>query len=657
MMKHENGNLGWVACIFCFIVWGALSPIAGRAGDLTRLPYRDPGKKVDLGVGLWAWPLPMDFDGDGDIDLVVSCPDVPYNGIYFFENKSGNVPDPVFEPARRIGNGANNIQISFVDGEPRVLTPGVEWLDFRNGTFKKNVKLSISKEVHSTTGRIRANQWKYVDFDGDGNLDVVVGIGDWTDYGWDNAFNEVGEWTNGPLHGYVYWIRNEGTTSQPRYAKSVKVHAGGKPIDVFGMPSPNFADFDGDGDLDLICGEFLDKFTYFENTGSRTEPVYAAGRLLEIEGKPITMDLEMIVPVAIDWDGDGDVDLVVGQEDGRVALLENTGVVSQGMPVFQSPRFFQQEAADLKFGALATPVGVDWDDDGDEDLIVGNTAGYIGFIENLGMSSEGTPRWAPPVLLEANGEVIRIQAGVNGSIQGPCEAKWGYTTLSVADWDHDGTKDLIVNSIWGEVLVYRNEGSKGSPKLRAAEPIEVAWTETPPKPAWNWWNPRGSQLVSQWRTTPFAIDWNQDGLCDLIMLDHEGYLAFFERERRGETLLLRPGKRIFVDKEGKPLRLNPNQAGKSGRRKLTFADWDGDGRLDLLIDGRNVDWYRNLGGDADRVVLDHQGPLAEQRLAGHDTSPTTVDWDGDGIRDLVIGAEDGYFYFLRNPRSRGADSR
>ena len=37
------------------------------------------------------------------------------------------------------------------------------------------------------------------------------------------------------------------------------------PIDVYGMPSASFEDFDNDGDMDIICVEFLDKFTYFEN--------------------------------------------------------------------------------------------------------------------------------------------------------------------------------------------------------------------------------------------------------------------------------------------------------------------------------------------------------------------------------------------------------
>ena len=60
-------------------------------------------------------------------------------------------------------------------------------------------------------------------------------------------------------------------------------------------------------------------------------------------------------------------------------------------------------------------------------------AGYIGFIENLGNGD--SPKWAKPVYLEADGKTILIQAGENGSIQGPAERKWGYTTLSVVDWD------------------------------------------------------------------------------------------------------------------------------------------------------------------------------------------------------------------------------
>src|SRR6185295_13979309 len=110
-------------------------------------------------------------------------------------------------------------------------------------------------------------------------------------YGWDNAYDPNGRWMNGPLRGYVYLLRNTGTNEQPVYAKPVKIMAGDRPIETFGAPSPMFADFDGDGDLDLICGEFLDGFTYYENIGTRTEPKYAPGRRLKTaDGQPLTMD-------------------------------------------------------------------------------------------------------------------------------------------------------------------------------------------------------------------------------------------------------------------------------------------------------------------------------------------------------------------------------
>jgi hypothetical protein len=365
------------------------------------------------------------------------------------------------------------------------------------------------------------------------------------------------------------------------------------------------------------------------------------------------MDLQMIVPIAFDWDRDGDLDLVVGQEDGRVAFVENSGkFTADRVPVFLLPRFFQQQADELKCGALATPVGFDWDGDGDTDIVSGNTAGYIEWFENLSGPHVASPRWAAGRRLDAGGREFRVMAGPNGSIQGPCEAKWGYTTLSVADWDADGLPDVVFNSIRGRVGWLRNIGTRTSPRLAEPEPVEVAWNGPPPKPAWTWWTPRPGELATQWRTTPVVFDFNDDGVADLAMLDHEGYLTYFERAKRGDKVVLLPPRRAFVDQQGQPLRLNENRAGASGRRKLCVTDWDGDGKFDFLVNSRNANWLRQVANADGTWTLRDMGPLAEQNIEGHDVSPTTVDFDGDGVGDFLGGAEDGRFYLLRNTRHR-----
>lgn len=640
-----------LATILCYYIGVAQT----NPDNLVRIEYNNPElQSTDLGVGLWAWPFAVDFDNDGDLDLLVNCPDKPFNGLWFFENASSD-KNPILKPPVKLAESQRNLQLSMVNGNVVAMTPNVKYPNFFKTFYQKTDTLFPNDFFAEIVKKPRFNLWRYLDYENDGDLDIIIAIDDWTDYGWDNAFDKNGVWTNGPLRGTVYLIEQ---TKPGEYAKPVHVLADGKPIENYSISGANFDDFDGDGDLDIILGDFVDRLTWVENIGTREKPKYATPKFIKINGETLHLDLEMIVPTTADWDGDGDIDLIVGIEDGRVVFLENTGQKDADGPVFKAPVYIQQEPEYLKFGALVTPFSTDWDNDGDEDLICGNTAGHIGFIENLGGGEK--PKWAKPVYLKADGETILILAGENGSIQGPAEQKWGYTTLSVADWNGDGLKDIIYNSIWGKVEWFENVGTKNQPKLSKSKPLEVEWTGQNPKPAWNWWNPEGKNLVTQWRTIPYAIDWNYDGLMDLIMLDHEGYLCFWERFKEKGKLKLKPGQRIFTAKENSTftnqfendknglLRLNTKEAGGSGRRKFCIVDWDRDGKLDILVNSINVNFLRNKGLKNGLTVLEDMGTISDKILAGHSTSPTIVDWDKNGIPDLLIGAEDGHFYFLGN---------
>ncbi len=615
---------------------------------LQPLRYNQENLVVDLGVGLWAWPMPVDYDRDGDLDLLVACPDKPSNGVYFFENSSQDtsVKFPVFEAGVRIGGAGQNYQVSYVDGEPHILKPGFEFIrDGETGQFdfEKAKKIYPRSNVHENA--VRANMWRYVDYDEDGDQDLIVGVGDWTDYGWDNAYDSQGQWRNGPLHGYVYLIENNGSNAQPDFSDDpVRLRAGGGDIDVYGWPSPNFADFDNDGDLDLICGEFLDGFTYFENEGTRSNPAYAAGRRLQDNhGAPLVMDLQMITPTAIDWDQDGDVDLIVGDEDGRVALIENTfeetGTTLNGEPTFNPPVYFQQQADTLKFGALATPFAYDWDRDGDEDILCGNTAGYIGWFENLGQGDNSLPSWSAPKLLrvqssrDAKPQPFRIMAGPNGSIQGPGEAKWGYTTLSVADWDGDGDGDILYNSIWSRLGLLRGDG-----ETLQEVPFDIGVSEQPPR--WYWWDQESDTSLTQWRTTPVAVDFDRDGSLDIVSLDQDGFLTMRSSDAKA--------MRLFVDEDDQAICLNAKTCGGSGRIKLAVADWDGDSRMDVIVNSENATWYRNCLSRDGKIVLKRIGNLARRNVAGHTSSPAVCDFDRDGRLDLIVGSENGRIYYIKH---------
>ncbi|WP_167619349.1 FG-GAP repeat domain-containing protein [Maribellus sediminis] len=635
--------------LLIFIVFAFCS--TAQTADDIRVKYNNPDLVVNLGTGLWGTPIPLDYNNDGLIDIIMSCPDTPYKGLYYYQN-IGTAEKPLFDVSKKLSDRAfKNIQASYANGELHVFRQEIEFKNFKENIYSQPDTVRVDVLPASDFKKVRSNMWSYVDFDNDGDLDLINGIDDWFEYGWDNAYDENGIWKNGPLRGFVYFIENK----NGKYVSKGKIVAANQPIETYGAPGANMADFDNDGKADLICGEFVDKLTWYKNIGSPSNPEFRKGQILQDKkGDTIRLHVQMITPTSIDFNQDGFVDLLVGDEDGSVAYLKNTGKTKNNAPVFEPLVYLKQKADNLKFGALSTPYSVDWDNDGDEDIICGNSAGNISFIESL--DGGKNPKWNAPVLLKTNGKDIRILAGKNGSIQGPAEEKWGYTTLSVADWDNDGKMDIIANSIFGKVIWYKNTGDLTN--LEGPYSVKIDWGGKPLKPAWNWWDPEPTELVTQWRTTPYAIDWNSDGLNDLVMLDHEGYLSFFERFKKDGQLWLKPGKRIFYlvnekeisGNEEALLRLTDGVGGRSGRRKLCFVDWNNDGRMDLIVNTNNgnAGYYENTRQVGNSAYFENKGNISDIILSGHTTSPTPIDWDNDGKYDILLGAEDGHFYFLKN---------
>jgi hypothetical protein len=592
----------------------AISFEPAMIGTGDRVTFGRPGVRGRLAVGLYAQPGAVDKDSDGDLDLIVNCSDRPYNGIYLFTNVGTN-EKPLFSRALWLGPAKKDPVVADMngDGAPDLVYSLGYFDDIRRNRLTKPIPLKVPRDYHVG----RDDLWHPVDWNGDGKVDLLNGVSDWREYGWDDAYDEQGVWRRGPLHGYVYLWLNEGTNQEPVFTRYTKL-----PIDQYGTPAPSPLDWDSDGKLDLVLSNFIDQVWLWKPGQSAPKPF------------PFRMELCMIQARALYWLRAGVPSLLVGEEGGHVALAHRG----------ENPQYLEQIDPYVKSRSLSRPVAFDWNGDGKLDLLAGNSAGFIQYFENTGTAQQ--PAFIDHGNLEADGKVIRRMAGTNGSVQGPAEEKWGYSNISVADWDLDGLPDILLNDIWGDVVWFRNIGSRTNPKLAAAESIEVEWKGPAPKPNWVWWQPKPKQLLTQWRTTPKVIDWDRDGLPDLVMLDYRGYLALYRRAKQAGKLVLLPPERIFVEPSGRFLTLAAGNAGRSGRRKIELVDWDGDGKLDLVSDSdEGPIWYRNIG-TMDKPVLKPEGTILKAKLAGHNPTPNVADWNGDGKLDLLVGAEDGFFYFF-----------
>lgn len=99
----------------------------------------------------------MDYDGDGDMHMLVSCPDKPFNGLYFFENTTGD-DFPDFAAPVRLGDAIKNIQIFHIQQGVKVNVPGAELVDFKTKVASNEKVLFETEELKKAFEKVRFNQ-------------------------------------------------------------------------------------------------------------------------------------------------------------------------------------------------------------------------------------------------------------------------------------------------------------------------------------------------------------------------------------------------------------------------------------------------------------------------------------------------------------------
>ena len=260
----------------------------------------------------------------------------------------------------------------------------------------------------------------FADWDGDGKRDLLVG-----------------QFAGGELRIY----KNVGTDKSPRFTKFELFQAGG---DLGTVPSgfgPQLVDVTGDGLPDVISGSSQGRLYLFARHRSGG---YGRRKLLK---EPRGFG-EATAVHAADWDDDGDLDLIVGDKIGYVYLVPNEGTAERGD--FRRPVKISAETAsgdDLEIirapGGHSAPFVADWDSDGKGDLVLGCGGGSIEWFRNVG--EKGKPRLEAPRMLIEPGKT-----GMGGPFRRFRKNPHGmYVKIQVTDWNGDGVHDLLVGDYPG----------------------------------------------------------------------------------------------------------------------------------------------------------------------------------------------------------------
>lgn len=603
-------------------------------GDLFMLGH---GRREVSASGYDAF---VDLDGDGDLDLLQGGTD---STLRYLEHVGGNrfvergllaSDGAVLELPRDSGNrswvsvGAGDID---GDGDQDLLLHlgsgprAGEVAVYENvSDLPKRFRFADRGPLTTASGRRVLGPVTVVDWDGDGRLDVLSAEG-----------------------VRVVFYRNRGPgrgTPFPELAEGAPLKANGVEIQLK-LPRVDAADVDGDGDLDLFAASDEGRIYLFDNVGTRRETVLGIGRLLVYHGY---MDARAGVK-AFDVDGDGLLDFVVGRywkrtTDGDQAIVH--GRLYKNVGTARAPRF---EARDAAHGAPFTeafqPVdalrqngvrAADWDEDGRLDLIAGDTDGFVWFFRNVG--SRHFPVFEPGVRLRTEGGPIRV---LGEQIEG---RRAGYARPEVTDWNADGRRDLLVADARGWLTLFLNRGPKGHPALAPGVRVEA----------------NGRPIDGTGRASVAVADWNDDGRKDVLLaMAGEDTSAFYDWPHRNADPSRDAGILLYrnVGTDAEPVLKSPRwvRTGRYGGDELTllrpnlgaFVDWDGDGLKDLIACEfeDKVFFFKNtsrlLGPpkfasheEVGRVLL-----AAEtlEMISGADV----VDWDGDGQLDLVTGQGHG----------------
>ncbi|MGH7517146.1 MAG: FG-GAP repeat domain-containing protein [Gemmatimonadales bacterium] len=366
-----------------------------------------------------------------------------------------------------------------------------------------------------------ANTMAFSDVDDDGDLDLV-----WGD------FFEAG----------LLLFQNEGSCAEPRLRRDAVRFPVGDPIVTSGYNAPAFGDLSGDGRRDLVVGvlggsydpnrsTILNLWYYTREAGGGWRR--RTGELLP----QIDVGSET-VPTLADLDGDGDLDLLLGNKiepaergTGRVYWYENIGSRT-------APSFRLRGGLPMRGQYHYAAAAGDLDGDGRVDLVVGSFGSRLAWWRNEGGSGRETAGADGSVAFELADSALAIIT------------RGSHTTPTLGDLDGDGDLDLLVGRASGYLTHFRNDGTRTAPKFELT--------------ADEWAGIRPGR-----RSAPHLHDIDGDGDLDLLVGTDDKGVALYRNDGTRTAPRFVPDSTFRLD-------VPPISAPAAG-------DLDGDGVAELIV--------------------------------------------------------------------------
>jgi uncharacterized protein (DUF2141 family) len=506
---------------------GDLDIISGnKSGKLELLLNRGSAKKPEwivhdlnisqIDVGSFSTPLLQDMDGDADLDLLVGNS----KGLIIYYENQGSKTAPSFV--------LRNTRISGIQLKANAAPTFWKWnsdehadlvVGGREGFLSLLSHLPPKRSPALRGWNLEAANWQniksigystphFADFSGDNKTDLMLGDEEGNLLFWKNGGiitkEDNEEKSTLILTENILEVEEE-KEEQPEKKiafeapVTVKDPEENEPIDPkFEFVSakygnlelgrrafPAFMDIDGDNKLDLIVGNKAGELRYYrrEQNSVEAEWTLESNHFLDYRGGKNS------APVFTDLDGDADLDLLVGNQQGSIQYWENKGNYEVADFVYNPTPFIG-----VTGGRNSVPAVIDLNADGLNDLLVGNFLGQLYKYERTGISNGfrfqleirkylnlDVGLGAVPIIADLNNDqqpelIIGSDSGKIKSFQlipenagsinwEPSPEYFKELKLPVGgnpvfvDLDNDGDLDLIIGSEAGTLYYFRNTGS------------------------------------------------------------------------------------------------------------------------------------------------------------------------------------------------------